>query len=76
MTKLKIYAIIIIEKEREVNKMLEIALFELKKFYKSTEKNYSDRNDDFAQGYLFGLRVAVRIVERLIRMRGIGNDRG
>ena len=56
--------------------MLESALFELKKFYKSTVKDYSDRNDDFVQGYLFGLRVAIRIVERLIRMRDIGNNKG
>lgn len=56
--------------------MLESALFELKKFYKLTVEDYKSRKDDFIEGYLFGLRVAIRIVERLILMRGIGNDRG
>ena len=51
--------------------MLESALFELKRFYKSTAENYKGRKDDFSDGYLFGLRVAIRIVERLIRMRGV-----
>ena len=69
MTNLKTYVIIIIENKREVDKMglLETALFELKIFYRKTEKDYKARGDDFSAGYLFGLKIAITIITRLLR---------
>ena len=47
--------------------LLETALFELKIFYRKTEKDYKARGDDFSAGYLFGLKIAITIITRLLR---------